>query len=118
MSNLDKDFNEIMDLLLTVKGVKEHLDSIQVRLGKEILKRRLELGWTQEDVVVHCRELGEPITQSTLSKMESGAKNIKGETYQKVFDALGGIKGLNIEFGELPQLEKKSTRKRALATIS
>lgn len=99
MSRLNKDFNEVMELLLNVKCAKEHIDSIQVQLGKEILKRRLELEWTQEDVVKYCRDLGDLITEASLSKIESGAKNIKVETYQKVFEVLGENIDLNVEFG-------------------
>ena len=88
MTNYDKDFNEVMELLKTVPGATEHLNSIQVQLGKEILKRRIELGWTQLKLVQELNFRGVPMTQPTLSKMEIGVRNIDAETYQKVFDIL------------------------------
>lgn len=126
MTDYNKDFNEVMALLKTVPGVTEHLESIQVKLGKEILKRRLELGLTQSIIVDYLRnQHGFPITQPMLSKMESGVKNIESQTYQKVFDALGGIADMNIKFGPIPEeLQKKRRpvgqvkRTKELATIS
>lgn len=113
MTNYDKDFDAIMNLLKTVPGVTEHLDSLQVKLGKEILKRRMELGWTQAQIVEKCNEEGTRITQPMLSKMESGMRNIESQTYQSVMDVLGGIKKLDIEFGPVSDvstdIEKKST---------
>lgn len=112
MTNYNKDFDAIMDLLKTVPGVTEHLDSLQVKLGKEILKRRMELGWTQAQLVEKCNAKGMRITQPMLSKMESGMRNIESQTYQSVMDVLGGIKKLDIEFGpvsdEATDIEKKS----------
>jgi transcriptional regulator with XRE-family HTH domain len=108
MSDDNKDFDEVMGLLRSVPGVTEHLESIQVKLGKEILKRRLALGWTQAMLVEKCNELGMQLNQPMLSRMESGMRNIEGNTYQKVFDILGGILDLRIEFGPVPEeLEKK-----------
>ncbi|MBA2942810.1 helix-turn-helix transcriptional regulator [Paenibacillus sp. CGMCC 1.16610] len=104
----DKKFNKIMDLLKNVPGVNEHLESLQVQMGKQILKRRLELGYTQEQIVEECRQKGTLLTQATLSKIESGVKNIESSTYQAVLDALGGLQKLDMIFGELPN-EKKTT---------
>lgn len=73
---------------------------------KQILSRHLELGWAQEQIVAYCKEMGHPITQSTLSRMESGAKNIKSESYQKAFNVLGGIKDLKIVTGNVPKFEQ------------
>lgn len=122
MTDYNKDFNEVMDLLKSVPGVVDHLESLQVKLGKEILKRRIELGWTQARLVKISNLLGIALTQPMLSKMETGTKNIEGNTYQKVFDILGGIQDIKIEFGSVPdELQKKRThlkREKVLATIS
>ncbi len=40
-----------MELLDQVPGVKEHMNSFEVIMGEKILKRRLELGLTQSDLV-------------------------------------------------------------------
>lgn len=113
MTNYNKDFDAVMDLLKSVPGVTEHLESLQVKLGKEILKRRMELGWTQAQLVKQCNAKGLPITQPMLSKMESGMRNIESKTYQSVMDVLGGIAELNIKFGPVSDvstdIEKKST---------
>lgn len=108
MTDYNKDFNEIMDLLKTVPGVTEHLDSLQVKLGKEILKRRMELGWTQAKLVANCNSRGIPLTQPMLSKMETGMRNIEAKTYQNVIDVLGGIEEMTIQFGAVSNdLQKK-----------
>ncbi|WP_144491974.1 MULTISPECIES: helix-turn-helix domain-containing protein [Bacillus cereus group] len=114
-NDYDNDFNEVMELLKTVPGAKEHMESIQVKLGKEIWKRRLELGWTQAKVVEELNTRGVTMTQPMLSKMESGLRNIEGETYQKVFDVLGGILELDITFGPVSD---KSQKKRESLVIS
>lgn len=91
VNNYTKDFNEVMDLLKTVPSVTEHLNSLQVKLGKEILKRRMELGWTQSKLVEICNSKGVSLTQPMLSKMETGIRNIEAKTYQNVMDVLGCI---------------------------
>lgn len=121
MIDFDKDFNEVMDLLKTVPGVKEHLQSFEVQMGKQILQRRLELGWTQQELVQLCREMGVNITQPMLSNIENGSKNVESHSYNGVLDVLGGVKGLNIEFGDAPSRpndEKKRVvnKRRALQT--
>lgn len=113
MADYNKEFNEVMDLLKTVPGVTEHLNSLQVKLGKEILKRRMELGWTQANLVEKCVAHGISLTQPMLSKMESGMRNIEARTYQNVISVLGGIEELHIKFGSVPNelhLFEKNTR--------
>lgn len=92
-----------MGILRQVPKVNEHLDKISVIMGKKILKRRLELGLTQKEVVTIIKNHGDTITQATLSKVESGADNIKSETYDKIFWALGGLEDLNPVFKETPK---------------
>lgn len=64
-----------------------------------MLKRRLELGMTQEKLVEAVKQQGDEITQATISKIESGHRGIKNDTYDKVFRALGGLESLNVQFG-------------------
>ena len=90
---LGSSHEKLKELLHQVPGVKEHLESFPVKMGKKMMKRRIELGFTQQDVVElvseHARSLGQrPITQATISKIESGHSGIKGETYDKVLQAL------------------------------
>ncbi|PGP18671.1 hypothetical protein COA01_23295 [Bacillus cereus] len=65
-----------MELLQTVPGAKEHLSSIPVQFGKEILKRRIELNWTQEQLIKELSIRGVSLDKYTISKMESGLKSI------------------------------------------
>lgn len=111
MTNHNNDFDAVMDLLKSVPGVTEHLDSLQVKLGKEILKRRMELGWTQAKLVQQCNAKGLRITQPMLSKMESGIRNIESQTYQSVMDVLGGIQKLDIEFGPVSDVSTDNEKK-------
>ncbi|QQK76399.1 helix-turn-helix transcriptional regulator [Salicibibacter cibarius] len=84
---------QLKDLLKQVPGVKEHLESFPVKMGKKIMKRRIDLGLTQQDIVQlvakQARSQGQrPITQATISKIETGHSGIKGETYDKVLQVL------------------------------
>lgn len=100
------DFDLIKEMLETVPGVKEHLESYSVLMGKIVLKRRIELGFTQEQLVEHIKTVtGQSITQSTISKMEAGANGIKGETYNKVLFAMG-LQSMEPKFGRLPKSEE------------
>lgn len=99
----NKNFNDVMEMLRQVPKVNEHLNKLSVIMGKKILKRRLELGLTQKEVVNIIKNHGDTITQATLSKVESGADNIKSETYDKIFLALGGLEDLTPTFKENPK---------------
>ncbi|KAA0958136.1 helix-turn-helix domain-containing protein [Planococcus kocurii] len=99
----NKNYNDVMGILRQVPKVNEHLNKISVIMGKKILKRRLELGLTQKEVVSMIKDHGDTFTQATLSKIESGADNIKSETYDKVFVALGGLEDLTPKFKENPK---------------
>lgn len=96
-----------MELLDQVPGVKEHMNSFEVIMGEKILKRRLELGLTQSDLVELIKISGKKITQATISKVESGDSTIGTDTYNKILDALGGISEVKIEFGEFTKSEIK-----------
>lgn len=98
---------DLMALLDQVPGVKEHMESFEVQMGEKILKRRIELGLTQNNLVEMVRGRGDEITQATVSKVERGDHTVNSETYEKILSALGGVKTLNIEFGELPKSSKR-----------
>jgi transcriptional regulator with XRE-family HTH domain len=91
-----------MKRLKNVPGVEDHLNKFSVIMGKKILKRRLELGMTQQKVVQLIKEKGGTMTQARLSKIECGDDSITANTYNKVLDALGGLDDITPEFKENP----------------
>lgn len=101
--NLRKDHEELKKLLESVPGVKEHLESFSVRIGKIILKRRLEMGISQQELAESIRSRGGVITQATISNIESG-QNVKSDTYDKVFEELG-LDSFEAHFGGVSKRE-------------
>jgi hypothetical protein len=95
----DVDHDELMKELEEVPGVKEHMESFQVRMAHAIMARRMDLRWTQEQLAEQVTRLtGEPMTQKTISRLEGGSPGIKAETYDKILRALG-MTGFTIHFG-------------------
>lgn len=107
MKSLGKQHEDLMRLLDEVPGVSEHMQSFEVQMGEKILKRRIELGLTQTQVVEIIRHQGDRITQATISKVECGDAAVGTDTYNKIMKALGGITNINIEFGELPKSSRE-----------
>ncbi|MBM7581087.1 helix-turn-helix transcriptional regulator [Jeotgalibacillus terrae] len=107
LKELRKDHENVMDMLNQVPGVKEHLSSMEVIMANKIIKRRIQLGLTQNDLVKLIRENGSSITQATISKVESGSSNIGSETYTKIINALGGIEDMEIQFGDSPKSDHR-----------
>ncbi|MBD3921911.1 helix-turn-helix transcriptional regulator [Paenibacillus sp. PR3] len=101
-------FDDIMNRFKTVPGVREYLESFEIQIGKQIFTRRIQLGWSQQQLVERCRQRGYPITQPMLSNIESGKKNIESNTYHIVLEVLGGAESIQIKFGPVPD-EKKMT---------
>lgn len=106
-SKFGKKHKDLMSLLDQVPGVKEHMNSFEVQMGKKILQRRIELGLTQSQLVDLIIENGERVTQATISKVECGDASVGSDTYNKIFNALGGLENLEIQFGEYPKSVKK-----------
>lgn len=98
----NEDFNKMMDSMLEVPGAKEHLETFSIVMAENILTRRKELNLTQTQLVDLLKHQGDSITQTTLSRIESGDENIKASTYNKVFKALGGIKSIDVRFKKRP----------------
>lgn len=92
-----------MDLLDQVPGIKEHMESLEVQFGNKILKRRIDLGLTQERLVELIKQRGDLITQATVSKVECGEGNFGSDTYNKILSALGGITDFDIVFGSVQE---------------
>ncbi|WP_176543275.1 helix-turn-helix domain-containing protein [Bacillus toyonensis] len=110
--NFNKKHTDLMDLLNQVPGVKEHMNSMGVRMGGKILKRRLELELTQSDLVKMINDNGDKITQATISKVERGEGTIGSDTYDKIFKVLGGLESIEIEFGKYPKSTESTKRYR------
>lgn len=104
-----KSYDDVMDMLHDVPGVSEHLNKFSVLMAEQIVKRRYELGLTQNEVVEIIKNNGEKITQASLSKIESGDDNIKADSYDKVLRALGGIEDITPYF-------KKSRQDKTITT--
>ncbi|SDN64523.1 Pou domain-N-terminal to homeobox domain-containing protein [Alkalicoccus daliensis] len=101
-----KNFDDVMQMLKQVPGTEKHLNSFSVLMGKKILKRRIELGLTQQELIVEIRKNGSNITQSTLSKVESGDANATSDTYNKIFYALGELSVITPEYRDKPEKVK------------
>jgi transcriptional regulator with XRE-family HTH domain len=107
MKKFQSKHKDLMDLLDQVPGVKDHMESFEVKMGQQILKRRIELNLTQQKVVEIIQRQGGKITQATISKVERGDNTISTDTYNKIIEVLGGVKDLKIEFGECPKSVKR-----------
>ncbi|MFC9601721.1 helix-turn-helix domain-containing protein [Peribacillus butanolivorans] len=101
-----KQYEKLTELLDQVPGVVEHMTSMEVIMAEKILKRRIDLGLTQSQVVEIVNAQGEKITQATISKVECGDGTVTTDTYNKIFYALGII-DLNFEYGELPKSSQR-----------
>lgn len=94
---------DVMELLKTVPGVSEHLDTPSVILAKKIAKRRIDLGLTQTKLVENARNKGIILTQAAVSKVEAGYEGVTQGTVDKVVLALGGIEDMQLTFKEYPK---------------
>ncbi len=91
---------EVMEALMSSKSVKEYMLQEQVQLGIKILKRRLDLGLTQSEVVSLSKKKNTPITQAQLSKIENGDPSITMTVYKKALTTLGGHIKVDVEFDD------------------
>lgn len=88
MTNHNKDFNDSMSHLDRVPEVKEHSNKFEVRLATKIIKRRLDLQWTQSRLIEVCKLQGFTVTQTELGKIESGMNDIDSKVYLQVYNIL------------------------------
>jgi len=79
---------DLMKKIRSVPAVAENRKSMHFKLGIAILKKRLELNLTQEELVERVKANGGTITQATISKMESAETDVKLSTFEKVLEAL------------------------------
>lgn len=94
---------ELMEFMMDVPGVREFVESFSVRIGREIMARRIELRLSQKQLAQLVKKsTGEPMTQSMISRIEGGTPGITAETYNRVLRTLG-MTDLKIEFGRDPE---------------
>lgn len=79
-----KDFKAFMEDARRDPEIAAYLDSFAVMIGNVVLTRRVDLGWTQQNL---ARQAG--TTQARISQIEAGFEDVKMETLNKVFMALG-----------------------------
>lgn len=85
---IKSDFDFIMELLNSAPGVKEHMESPKVKMGLDIFKQRIHLGWNQDKLIKECHSKGFEITKEQIAKMECGIKDVEYELYEKVYYVL------------------------------
>lgn len=81
---LGQDFNDFMEASKQLPEVREYLNSFPVIIGDLVLARRLQLGWTQQELAGKAGTI-----QARISKIEAGDDGVKLGTIGKVFHALG-----------------------------
>lgn len=94
---------ELMKKIGSVPAVAENRRSLHYKMGMAVLKKRLELNLTQEQLVERIKANGASITQATISKVESAETEVKAGTYEKLIEVLG------IEV-ELVDVQKKNEK--------
>jgi transcriptional regulator with XRE-family HTH domain len=93
-----KTWNDVFQTLDEVPGVKEFMESYSVKIGRVILYRRLDLGWTQTELAQHVKQTtGKSMHQSTISSIEGGSPGITADLYDRVLRVLG-IKDIDVRF--------------------
>lgn len=114
-----KTYTDLQAKLHKVPGTTEHMQKLSVILAREIVRRRKELNMTQTQVVELAQQHGHSFTQATLSRVEGGTENIEIETYQKIFEALGGLISVQTEYSERPKSTelKNQDKIRELTTV-
>lgn len=90
--------NDVFQILDEVPGVKDFMESYSVKIGRVILHRRLDLGWTQTELASKVKaNTGKSMHQSTISAMEGGSPGITADLYDRVLRTLG-IKDIAVRF--------------------
>jgi transcriptional regulator with XRE-family HTH domain len=90
--------NDVFQMLDEVPDVKDLMESYSVKIGRVILHRRLDLGWTQKELASKVKlTTGKSMHQSTISAMEGGSPGITADLYDRVLRTLG-IKDIAVRF--------------------
>lgn len=83
-----KTFTDLMDTLMDVPEVEEHINSLTVQLGLKVLKQRIELNLTQSQVIKLAKNKGIKLTQTQLSRIENGDTNTSIGVYKQALNIL------------------------------
>ncbi len=111
---LGKDGEELFNSFHSLPAVQEYMNSFSVQLGMAIVAERTKHGLSQRQLAdLVEKETGKKMAQSTISKIEGGHSGIKGETYDKVFKALG-LSVTTLPTAELASRERTSRTKGTL----
>lgn len=105
----DKTFTDLMDKLMEVPEVKQHINSLPVQLGLKVLKKRIEMDLTQKQVVRLAEVRKIPLTQAQLSKIENGDTEISIDKYLDALHVLGGRLIPDVEFDNPPTEKELQT---------
>jgi transcriptional regulator with XRE-family HTH domain len=96
---------ELMDFIDQTTSMNEFMESFPVQMRNLIFDRRIQLGWTQNELAEQVKKItGHSITQTTISRIEGGTPGITSDTYDKVLQTLG-IKRDGVDFGKTPSDE-------------
>ena len=92
----------MMETLMDVPGVNDHINSLSVQLGLKVLRQRMELNLTQNQVIKLAKHKGIQLTQAQLSRIENGDTNTGIDVYKKALNVLGGSLKVEVEFDHPP----------------
>lgn len=91
---------ELIDFIDQTPKMNEFMESFPVQMRNLIFDRRIQLGWTQNELVQQVKKVtGHSITQTTISRIEGGTPGITSDTYDRVLQTLG-MKRIDVDFGE------------------
>jgi transcriptional regulator with XRE-family HTH domain len=100
MMKKPKNHQELIDFIDHTPNINEFMESFPVQMRNLIFDRRIQLGWTQNELAQQVKKVtGHPITQTTISRIEGGTPGITSDTYDKVLQTLG-MKKVKVDFKE------------------
>lgn len=79
---------ETMKKLMDISTVREHMNRPEVKKGREVLKKRLELGLSQGVVVGYAKSKGIECSTEDLSRAEVGDTELSIEFYNTILSIL------------------------------
>lgn len=91
---------ELIDQLYSVPGVREFVQSLPVRLGRIILSRRLELGWSQEELAGRIRQVTGKDFGTEIVALVEGGTEVAINVYNAILQTLG-MQSLEIKFSDI-----------------
>lgn len=89
------DFEYIMNRLESIPLVKEHAGKPSTKMALKVVKRRLDLNLTRQELSEKGKEMGLDFTAHDVMKIESGHDDVPQETLDSVIRCLGGIESFD-----------------------